>query len=157
MKPVLNKLLTCFLGLGMVFVSSPIHLYAAQANTQQIESVGFEPVGLGLGRMNSGSNMKAVIAESLKMTPEELFRARQAGKSVAELAKEKKVNLDELKDKILAKRTEQLTELVKKGSITKEQQAQKLERIKANIDYQLNSKDMGHRGKSGQRFPRPAR
>ena len=51
--------------------------------------------GAGMGQLFAGT-MPNIIAETLGMTVDELQVARAGGKSVADLAKEKGIKLDDL-------------------------------------------------------------
>lgn len=94
------------------------------------------------------NSMSTVIAETLNMSVEELQTARSEGKSVADIAKEKNVSIDELKSKVLEARKAELQQLVKDGSITQEQMDNMLAHMESMIASALEN-DMNGRGGMG--------
>jgi hypothetical protein len=76
--------------------------------------------GMGMGQYFAGT-MHSVISEALGMSDEELQAARSEGKSIADLAKEKGVKVEELVSKLMESRKAQLEQLVKDGKMTQEQ------------------------------------
>jgi uncharacterized protein (DUF433 family) len=74
-----------------------------------------------------------VVAEALDMTPQELMEALQDGATIAELADEQGVELDDITEAIVAKAEELLATAVENERITQEQ----ADEILANLVEQL--------------------
>jgi hypothetical protein len=82
----------------------------------------------------------AIAAEKLGMTREELIAELQAGKTVADVAKEKDVALETIVEAIMAPRAERLAQLVTDGKLTQEQADTMLATMRANITTRLSEK-----------------
>lgn len=115
-------------------------------------------MGMGMGRgMQFSDSTHSTIADALGMTTEELQTARSEGKTVAELANEKGVSVDELVTKLIEARKANLEQLKEEGKITQEQMDQMLtnmeDRMKAMIENGGGAGDcgagMGQMGKGG--------
>jgi transposase len=95
-------------------------------------SGGFGRVGFGWARGGMWT-MFDTAAETLGLTPEELFAELRAGKSPAEIAQEQGVDVEALYDAMNAARGEAmqqaLQQAVEDGRITQEQADQMLERL----------------------------
>jgi len=95
--------------------------------------------GLGFGMMgDSEISLLAVAADKLGMTVDELQTQLRDGKTVADLAKEKGVDLQTILDAFLAPRQEALSQAVADGKITQEQADQMLENMRDMIEDHLN-------------------
>ena len=79
------------------------------------------------------------VAKLLGLTPEELQRQLQAGKSLAAIAQEKGVTTDKLVTTILATPQARLDTLVKNGTLTQQQADQMLQTIKPHITAMIES------------------
>ncbi len=90
--------------------------------------------GMGMGNYFSGS-MSQVIADALNMTVDELQAARNDGKSIADLAKEKGVKTEDLVAKMIQSRKTELEQLVKEGKITQGQ----MDNMLKNMDVMMKS------------------
>jgi hypothetical protein len=88
------------------------------------------------------------VASILGITPEQLRTEFQAGKSLAQIAQEKGISRDTLKQKLLDARKAQLDAAVQAGKLTAEQRDQIMARMTANIDRQLDMTP-GQRGPQG--------
>ena len=78
--------------------------------------------GRGWGMMGgSGESLISVAAEKLDLTVEQLVDELEAGKTIADVAKAKGVELKTIVDGFIAPRAEYLAELVTDGRITQEQ------------------------------------
>lgn len=115
--------------------------------------------GMGMGHYFAGT-MHSVIADALGMTEEELQSARSEGKSVADLAKEKGVKVEDLVSKMVESRKAQLDQLVKDGKMTQEQMDAMLKNMEAMMKTGIerdfagpmhgNSGGMGMMGQGGR-------
>lgn len=100
--------------------------------------------GAGRGMMGRGmmggseGSLMAVAAEKLGMTVDELATQLKDGKTVADLAKEKGVDLNVIIDAFVAERQETLAQAVTDGKITQEQADQMLEHMRDMIEDHLN-------------------
>lgn len=103
----------------------------------------------GMGHYFSES-VNTVIADALGMTVDELQTARYEGKSVAELANEKGVNVNELVDKMIESRKTDLEQLVLDGVMTQEQMDAMLENMETTMKTDIERGTFGlmhgHRG-----------
>jgi len=96
-------------------------------------------MGRGLGMMgDSEDSLIAVAADKLSMTVDELTTQLKDGKTVADLAQEKGVDLQTMFDAFLAARQETLSQAVTDGKITQEQADQMLEHMRDMIEDHLN-------------------
>ena len=99
--------------------------------------------GTGMGHYFT-STMPTTIAEALGMTVEELQAARIEGKSVADLAEEKNISIDSLKNKLIQERTAQLQQLVSDGVLTQAQMDAMTANMSNMIDAAIQSNNIGH-------------
>ena len=94
---------------------------------------------LGWGMMgDSEASLIGMAADKLGMTVDELQTQLKDGKTVAELAKEKGVDLQTIVDAFVAARQEALSQAVTDGKITQEQADQMLENMRDMIEDHLN-------------------
>ncbi len=109
--------------------------------------------GLGQGMMgDSGNSLMAVAADKLGITVDELTTQLKDGKTVADLAKEKGIDINIIIDAFMAERQETLTQAVTDGRITQEQADQMLENMRDMIEDHLNGEmPMLERGGRGGR------
>ncbi len=75
-----------------------------------------------------------IVAEQLGITTDELFTALQGGKTVADLAAEKSIEVSTLIDAVIAAETETLTTSVTDGTLTQAQADAHLALLKANLE-----------------------
>lgn len=93
------------------------------------------------GRWGGPENsMIAIVAEKLGLTTDELVTELQAGKTIADIAKEKNVALETIVDAVVAPRAERLTQMVTNGRLTQEQADTMLATMKANITTKMSEK-----------------
>jgi hypothetical protein len=85
------------------------------------------------------------VAKLLGLTSEQLAAERAAGKTLAQIAKEKGVTDQQLTDSILAERQADIDQALKDGQITQAQADWMLARAKAMIPFQI-SNSLGPRG-----------
>jgi hypothetical protein len=96
--------------------------------------------GCGGGCAISGTNtIHAVIAETLGLTTEQLYAERAAGKTLAQIAKDKGVSEQQLTDVILAELKQFTDQAVKDGRITQAQADWVQAQAKVMIPLMLNS------------------
>jgi hypothetical protein len=84
------------------------------------------------------NSLITVAAEQLGMSTTELTTELKSGKTIADLAKEHEVRLDEIVDAFLAPRAEQLAEMVANEVLTQEQVDSLLAAMKANVTAHLS-------------------
>ena len=82
------------------------------------------------------------LSSILKMSPDEFRDARRSGKTIAEIAKEKGLTEEQLKERVVAQRKLQVEQLLKDGKITQEQ---------ADYCFENMGKRMPGSGGQGQR------
>jgi len=87
----------------------------------------------GQGMQGSGYSLVAVAAEKLDMTIPELRDALEDGQTIADLAQEKGVELQDIADAWLAERAEILSQAVADGRITQEQADEMLEHMEEEV------------------------
>jgi Zn-dependent M32 family carboxypeptidase len=90
--------------------------------------------GMGRGMFAGGNAEMAAAAAKLGMTTQDLMTELRAGKSLADVAKEKGVGTDELKAAIIAAVTTQIDQAVKDGKLTQTQ----AEQLKSKLDSQID-------------------
>lgn len=88
----------------------------------------------------------AKIADILKMKVEDLVAARQAGKSFADIAKEKGVSEAELLDALMAQVKANVDSLVASGRMTQSQADQVLANMRANLKAAITRTAIGPLG-----------
>lgn len=100
---------------------------------------GMGPGGMMGGRWGGPENsLVTIAAEKLGLTTTELQAELQAGKTIADVAAEKNVEVSTIVDAVVADRTEQLNELVANGQATQEEADAMLALMKANITRRIN-------------------
>ena len=82
----------------------------------------------------------SVAAEKLGLTVDELVTAMGTDKSIADVAKEKGIDVAVIVDAVVAKEVEQLKTLVTNGRITQEKADTMLANLKEQVQKQLESK-----------------
>lgn len=88
-----------------------------------------------------------IWADALNLKVEEFVRLRQSGKSIAEIAAEKNLKLEDVIKKVLKAEKEYLEELVKEGKISRERANDLLEFKKQRLTDMAKSKVNGPYGK----------
>ena len=95
------------------------------------------PGGPGGREAMRGGMMGA--AQALGMTPQELRQELQSGKTVAQVAQQRDVSRDELKNRLQTLTKQRLDQAVQQGRMTREQADQVLARFTANLDRMLDA------------------
>lgn len=91
------------------------------------------------GRWGGPENsLLSVAAEKLGLTSQELLTELQAGKTIADVAKEKDVAVDTIVEAVLTPRAEQLKQAVTAGQLTQDQADAQLALMKANLTQRIN-------------------
>lgn len=98
------------------------------------------------GKAGRTGSLVARIADILKMKVEDVVAARRAGKSFADIAKEKGVSGTELLDALVAQAKAQIDDLVSSGKITKDQADRALTAIRTNLEAALSRTEVGPQG-----------
>jgi len=83
------------------------------------------------------------LAKLLGLKPEEIVEKRNAGQSLADIAKEQGVAEDEVTSTILESREKLLDERVKAGVITEEQKNLMLDRMKSRLGERIKDPAVG--------------
>jgi uncharacterized protein (DUF433 family) len=102
--------------------------------------------------MRVGQEMLKVVAQTLGMEVDDLMAELRDGKTIADVAAEQGVSLDDIEAAILASIEAKLDQLVSDGKLTQEQADQILERVAEHIGDML-TKPLPHpgRGQPGRR------
>lgn len=106
-------------------------------------------MGSDVGMRMMGS-MNEVIADALGMSTEEFQAARHEGKSVADLAKDKEISVDQLLAVMIETRKANLEKLVKDGKLTQEQMDSMLENMTAMMKQAIERNTTGPMHGSGK-------
>lgn len=109
-----------------VLLASLVGVAMAAANTTSSQP------GYGL-RLRAGSTTIDAVSKLLGIKPEDVRAQRQAGKSLLDIAKEKGVDAQKLKDTMLDSRKTLLQERVKDGTLTQEQADDILKQMQERI------------------------
>ena len=105
-------------------------------------------------RRGGGVNL-SVLAESLNMTEDELREALVGGKTVAEIAEEQGVALDDLVDALIAPAVERIQKRVEDGTLTQEEADQHIADLRAHILEMLENGMKPPAGRPGFGGPQP--
>ncbi|MBI1882175.1 MAG: hypothetical protein HYR94_28715 [Chloroflexi bacterium] len=112
---------------------------------QQINAKGLgQGFGRGMGNMMDGrrggpeNSLMATVTEKLGLTQAELATELQAGKSIADVAKEKNVSVGDIAAAILAPRADRLNELVADGQLTQAEVDNYLANQRVEVIERLN-------------------
>jgi polyhydroxyalkanoate synthesis regulator phasin len=121
---------------------------------------GMERGGMGRGGFAGGNAEMDAAAAKLGMTTQDLMTELRAGKSLADVAKEKNISADDLKAAIIAAVTTQIDQAVKDGKLTQTQADQLKSKLDGQIDltrsFQNGGRFKGHGfGFQGRATPQP--
>lgn len=95
------------------------------------------------GFHGEGAVCSETVSELLGLTPEELCDLRQEGKSLAEIAAEQNVNVDELMEAIMAEKIEAVQARVDEGAITQEQADLMIQQMTERTELAVNRATTG--------------
>lgn len=102
------------------------------------------------GEFGPRAGAPATIAKALGISDSDLTTALQSGKSVADVAKEKGVDLSKVVDAVVAEQTTALKQAVTAGRITQQQADDRIAKLKTDLPTMLSTK-MPARPQGGQR------
>ena len=119
----------------------------AAEQTTSVNSCGLD---LRIGRSISGGGVLQNVAKILNLDQNELRNERQAGKSFADIAKEKGQDPEKLAEGVMETRKAAVQEKVEDGTITQEQADACLERMDDRVRTKLESDTSGPYGKGGR-------
>jgi hypothetical protein len=94
--------------------------------------------GLDRGMMGRGNNLTSIAADELDMSLPDLLTELQSGKSIADVASDKGVDVQDIVDAYMVQLTESLNEAVAEGRITQNQADWQLEQAQERVTDQLN-------------------
>jgi polyhydroxyalkanoate synthesis regulator phasin len=102
---------------------------------------GMMPKGFGLdrGMMGGVDSLTSIVAEKLDLSITDLLTELQDGKTIADVASDKGVDLQVIVDAYVAQVKESLDEAVADGRITQKQADWQLEQVIERVTDQLNS------------------
>ncbi|UFJ39984.1 hypothetical protein LOK74_18365 [Brevibacillus humidisoli] len=87
----------------------------------------------------------AQLADTLKMTPDELNRQLESGKSLAEVAEEKKVPTEQLKTTMRTSLVEMIDQKANDGLIPPSKAAEWKQNVELHLERMLNAKRSSHK------------
>ncbi|HIC88738.1 MAG TPA: hypothetical protein EYP04_04985, partial [Anaerolineae bacterium] len=116
-----------------------------------MKGFGPAPKGHRMGGWIGGpeNSLVAIAADQLGLSVDELVAELQTGKSIAELAEEKGVEVQTIVDAIVAPRAEKLAEAVANGRITQEQADRMLSHMEEMVQNRLSEPFSFDRQRSG--------
>jgi hypothetical protein len=132
---------------ALTVLLAPSYLGLAQAQTPDAGAEGQVQDGRGHGRFafkgqrgkhGPRGHIMGTVAEQLGLSGEELHAELQAGKSIADVAADQGVALEEIEKALLDKLSEHLAEKVANGDLTQEEADARLEEAKTRISEHLN-------------------
>ncbi len=112
---------------GTVFADTP-----EDTTTQTCAGYGWH------GFQGEGATCSEAVSELLGLTPDELCDLRQEGKSLAEIAAEKNVSVDNLVAAVMAEKTAAIQARVADGTITQEQADLMIQRMTERTELAVN-------------------
>jgi DNA-binding transcriptional MerR regulator len=130
---------------ALTVLLAPSYLGLAQAQTPDAGAEGQVEDGRGHGRFafkgqggkHGRAHIMGTVAEQLGLSPEELRASFSAGKSIADVAAEQGVALEEIENALQDKLSEHLAEKVANGDLTQEEADARLEEAKTRISEHL--------------------
>ncbi|MGI6284690.1 hypothetical protein SEF58_02600 [Neomoorella humiferrea] len=129
---------------------------------QAVENGNWNGLGLFLGpqfgRKPAGKmpfGGQASIASILGMSPADLASELKSGKTLADIAQEKGMTLDQIKEKLVAQEKQALDQKVAEGKMTQDTENKILSRLQ-QMDLNKLGRFGGHAGKVRQAEPTPS-
>ncbi|MFC2056621.1 hypothetical protein ACFLTO_03515 [Chloroflexota bacterium] len=107
------------------------------------EETGTQSYCVGHGFQGEGATCSEIVSELLGFTPEELCELRQEGKSLADIAVEHGVSVEELVEAIMAEKTEAVQARVDDGTLTQEQADLMIQRMAERTELAVNRTTTG--------------
>jgi hypothetical protein len=105
--------------------------------------------GFGMSGFGYHGTMPSILAEELGMTLDELSAALAEGKTVAEVAAEQSVSLEDLVAALVAWRADDLSQAVADGRLTQEQADWMLKEMSEHLTWRLENMGFGGAGGYG--------
>jgi hypothetical protein len=105
--------------------------------------------GFGMGGFGYHGTMPSILAEELGMTLDELSAALAEGKTVAAIAAQQGVSLEDLVAALVAERAEDLSQAVADGRLTQEQADWMLKEMTEHLTWRLENMSFGGLGGYG--------
>ncbi len=128
---------------AVVFSDSTYAQAAGPTPSAPVATRGYGAGGMGLGlqgRLGGPSNsLVAIAAQTLNMSQTDLVAALNGGKTIASVAQEKGVALDQIVEAFVAPRAQALQSAVSAGRLTQTQADASLAAMKANVTSRLNT------------------
>ncbi|MHC1684452.1 MAG: hypothetical protein AB6733_16070 [Clostridiaceae bacterium] len=118
-------------------IGSGITAYATTTNNTTPNNITNRACGSGMGfatGQRGYESVEDVLKNKLGMTDSEIAEARNSGKTMYEIAKEKGLSEEDFKAALLEERYKTIDDAVEKGTITKEKGEEYKTQIKNNID-----------------------
>jgi prolyl-tRNA editing enzyme YbaK/EbsC (Cys-tRNA(Pro) deacylase) len=114
---------------------------------EHLDQLLTEPLPAPRDRMQQKARILAldVVAETLGMEEEAVAEALRGGESVADLAEEAGVPLDDVVDALLAEAEERLAEAVEDGRLTQDEADEKLEQLEERVREHLETSPQDRR------------
>ncbi|MFC1991303.1 hypothetical protein ACFLVC_01005 [Chloroflexota bacterium] len=97
----------------------------------------------GYGFHGEGAVCSETVSELLGFTPEELCELRQEGKSLAEIAAEQGITVDDLTSAIMVEKTAAVQARVDEGTLTQEQADLMIQRMAEQTELAVNRTTTG--------------
>jgi len=146
-----KQLVVGTLALALVFggFATPLLANAEDVNPQTNVQNGY---GQKMGQYFAGT-MKDTVAGVLGITVDELYSLRLDGNSIAGIAEDKGVAVEDITNAALTAKTEQIEQLYIDGKITEEQKDLMLSQIGDRMSENINRTEVGNQGKgNGKQF-----
>lgn len=100
----------------------------------------------GMGGFGYRGTMPGLLAEELGMTLDELSAALADGKTVAEIAAEQRISLEDLVAALISDRAEYISQAVADGDLTQEQADSMLAEMTEHLTWRLENAGFGGYG-----------
>jgi hypothetical protein len=129
------------LGLGVVGVSIMALTFGGTVFADTPEKIDTQNYCAGYGWhgfQGEGAVCSETVSELLGLTTDELCDLRQEGKSLAEIAAEQGVTIDELVEAIMAEKIEAVQAAVVEGTITQEQADVMIQRMEERTELAVS-------------------
>jgi hypothetical protein len=123
-------------------------LFTPQLSDASVTATAATDAGPGRGRLGRVGDVLSTAATALGVTPAELRTAIRSGKSIAEVAKDKGVDVQKVIDALVSARSTRIDEAVTAGKLTQEQGTARKAELKSRVTAFVN----GTRRHGGRRF-----
>lgn len=134
-------------------IGGGITAYAATTNNTTPTSIANRTCGTGMSfatGQKGYESVEAVLKSKLGMTDSDLIEARNSGKTMYEIAKEKGMSEEDFKAALLEEKYKAIDDAVAKGTTTKEQGEEYKTQIKNNMANATPGEGLG--GRNGGRM-----